>query len=117
MTMASIAVDVARDGESEDIEWYSLVGFRRAGGVLARHKHKKGDLIAAMGQLCHSRFAGRDEHERVGWRITAASVVSARTVLPGSRKALSRPAADRARTNIEPVADHVANLSDGEVLP
>jgi len=87
MTTASLAVHVARQGGSEDTEWLSVVSVSVTKKTLARHQ--KGDVIAVMGQLCRSRYAGRDGQERISWSLTAENLVSARTVRLGSRPATS----------------------------
>ena len=84
MTTASLAVDVNRPGETEEIEWFSIIAFGKAADELTHHA--KGDLLAAMGQLTRARFTGRDGVERVGWSLAVEAIISARTVRPGGRR-------------------------------
>jgi len=89
MVTVSLAVNVARQDESEETEWISVLGFGRTADDLARHG--KGDLLAAMGRLYRRRFTGRDGQERESWSLLADAVMSARTVRPsGGRKSKKR---------------------------
>jgi single-strand DNA-binding protein len=97
MVTGSLAVNCARQGEDEVMEWFSVAAFGKAGEILARHA--KGELIAVMGQLTRTSFTGRDGQQRQGWSITADSILSARTARPGGgkRKQVDEaPAADGA---------------------
>jgi single-stranded DNA-binding protein len=100
MVTASLAVNVARGIDTEDIEWVSIVAFGALIETLLRHQ--KGDCAAITGQLCRRRFATRDGQEKVGWSLTADSIVSARTVRPGGRpKSATSPSQPR-RTKSAP---------------
>lgn len=77
---------VARQGEDEATEWFSLAAFGRTAEDLLRHQ--KGNLLAVMGALHGRRFTGGNGQEREQWALTADAIVSARTVRPsGGRKA------------------------------
>ncbi len=93
MVTASLAVSAGRPDADQETQWFNLIAFGRAAEALARHA--KGDLLAAMGPLHRTRFTGRDGQEREGWSLTAESIVSARTVRPGSgrKHAETAPAA------------------------
>ncbi|MCH7888329.1 MAG: single-stranded DNA-binding protein [Proteobacteria bacterium] len=85
MVTVSVAVNAARHGAEEETIWISLAAFGRAAEALARHR--KGDLLAAMGPLHRTRFTGRDGTEREGWSLTVEAIMSARTVRSaGGRK-------------------------------
>ncbi len=108
MVTVSVAVNAARHGAGEETMWISLVGFGKAGEVLARHQ--KGDLVSAMGPLYRIRFTGRDGTEREGWSMTVESILSARTTRPtGGRK---RDAAQRPSSVERDGADAHDEMSD-----
>jgi len=89
MTTASIAVSAGRLDAPEETVWVDLVAFGRATTALARHR--KGDLLAAMGPLHRTRFTGRDGQAREGWSLTVEALVSARTVRPVGSGKRARP--------------------------
>jgi single-strand DNA-binding protein len=118
MATASLAVNVARNGEDEDIEWVSLVAFGTL--VQALLRHQKADLASVSGQFFRRRFVTGNGQEKIGWSLTLDSIVSARTVRPdGQRKTkpqqtersgrsvTRRPAAPRASGPLpdDPVSD------------
>jgi single-strand DNA-binding protein len=82
MVTASVAVNVARDGEESVAEWFNGVAFGRVADELGRHH--KGDLVAITGRLTRSTFMRAGE-ERTSWGVTIEQIVSARTVRPGGR--------------------------------
>jgi single-strand DNA-binding protein len=102
MVTASVAVNVAKPGEEQDAEWFSLVAFGRAAEGLAQHS--KGALIAAMGPLTRSTFTGRDGKERSSWSLVVESILSAHTVYdrPHETGATTRPR--RPRSTSRPYA-------------
>ena len=101
MVTASLAVDAARFGEAELTEWFSIVAFGKVGEALTRHQ--KGDLLAVMGALHRTHFAGRDGEQRQGWGLTVESIDSARTVRPGSQRRPAQP-----RTTARPFDDDIS---------
>jgi single-strand DNA-binding protein len=93
MVTVSAAVSVGRPGETEVTEWIGLIAFGKAAELLARQR--KSDIVAAMGTLTKSTYTARDGTERTNWSLTVESLISARTVRPGSRQPPSgRPIAD-----------------------
>jgi single-stranded DNA-binding protein len=82
MVTASIAVNVARDGEEAVTEWFNGVAFGRVADELGRHH--KGDHVAVTGRLTRSTFT-RNGEDRTSWGVTIEQIVSARTVRPGAR--------------------------------
>ena len=85
MAVVSVAVDTARQGSDEDVEWFGLAAFGSAAKTLLFHK--KGDLIGVMGKLHRRRYTTRDGAERAVWELTVESILSARMVQPnGDRK-------------------------------
>ncbi len=108
MVAVSLAVNAARHGVDEETVWISLAAFGRAAEALARHR--KGDLLAAMGPLHRTRFTGRDGTEREGWSLTVEAIISARTVRPaGGRK---RDTAQKPRTATPTSPDGGAPFDD-----
>jgi single-stranded DNA-binding protein len=83
MVTASIAVNVARDGEELVTEWFNGVAFGRVADDLARHK--KGDRVAVIGRLTRNSFTARDGQERSSWSVAVEQLISARSVRPGGR--------------------------------
>ena len=78
MAVVSVAVDTARQGSDEDVEWFSVVAFGSAAKTLLLHK--TGDLICVMGKLHRRRYTTRDGAERAVWELTVEAILSARTV-------------------------------------
>ena len=109
MVCASLAVNAGRGDGGEVTVWISLVAFGNTASALVRHH--KGDLIAAMGPLYRTRFTGRDGHEREGWSLTVASILSARTVRPGGGRKRAQPGGAPASTPAT-----TANPDQGEEL-
>ena len=68
MATGSVAVDAARQGSDEDVEWFGLTAFGSAAKTLLLHK--KGDLVGVMGKLCRRRYTTRDGAERAVWELT-----------------------------------------------
>ena len=95
MVTGTMACDVAGYGsDGEDTEWYSLAAFGNRGDDLARHK--KGDLLACMGQLTRRRYKAHDGTDREGWSVTVDAIVSARTVRPGGKRSTNPAEKDTA---------------------
>jgi single-strand DNA-binding protein len=87
---ASLAVNVAKQGEEPSTEWINLAAFGAVGEALAQHE--KGDLLTAMGTLTRSKFTGRDGQERAGWNLLVESLLSPRAVRPsGTRRQTRTP--------------------------
>ena len=101
MATASLAVNVARAGADEDTAWFSLAAFGKTGEALVRHR--KGDLLAAMGTLTRRAYTDRNGVDREGWSLTCEQIISARTVRPGG----GRKHKDLADTTVDqrPAAD------------
>ena len=108
MVTASLAVNAGRGDGGEVTVWISIVAFGRTSEMLIRHR--KGDLLAAMGSLYRTRFTGRDGENREGWSLTVASLISARTVRPTGGRKRAKPAGARAST-----AAPTANPNDEEL--
>jgi single-strand DNA-binding protein len=83
MVTASVAVNVAKQGEEPATEWISLAAFGSAGEILARHE--KGDVITAMGTLTGSTLTGRGGAERTSWSLLLEGVPSTRVVANNKR--------------------------------
>jgi single-strand DNA-binding protein len=103
----SLAVDVARHGEDQETEWFSISGFGVTAEALARHK--KGDIVSVSAQLHRARYTGRDGQERSVWSLTADSIVSARSMRPGSRSASRASRAHRQNTSARDSEPRVAS--------
>jgi single-stranded DNA-binding protein len=106
MMTASLAVDVARAGEDADTEWFSIAAFNKPAEELGRHR--KGDVISAIGLLHRSHFTGRDGARRSSWSLTVEGIVSARSVRPRSD---GQPA-HRRQGQRRAAPDHSAPLPD-----
>ena len=84
MVTSSLAVNVARRGEPDDTEWYSVAAFGKVAEALLRNT--KGDLVCVMGRVERRTWAGSDGGPRQGWSVTVDSLISARTGRPGGAK-------------------------------
>ena len=107
MVTASLAVDVARDGDEETL-WVSVMAFGRCAEALERHQ--KGDMIGAMGRLTRGHYAGKDGQERESWSLLADALHSSRTVRPGGpprKSAGTTRASGPATGDSEPFHDEV----------
>ena len=111
MVTAFLAVNAGQADAGEQTVWFSLVAFGRTAELLIRHR--KGDLLAAMGPLYRTRFTGRDGENREGWSLTAAAIMSARTVRPAGGRKRAQPADARASTTATtPNPDEKDELDD-----
>lgn len=79
--VASLAVEVADDGEPE---WLGVVAFAETAETLARHA--KGDCVSVSGRLQRRTYTTRSGEERQQLQVVADSLVSARSVRPGKRR-------------------------------
>ena len=85
MARVSLAVDVSGfNAEQSETEWVTVVAFGRLAEVLAGHK--KGDMIAASGNLSRNRWKKDGGEERVTWQLVADDVCSTRSVRPSGGK-------------------------------
>ncbi len=81
MTVASLAVEVADDGEPE---WLGLVAFAETAEALARHT--KGDCVSVSGRLQRRSYTTRNGEERQQLQVVADTLVSARSVRPSGKR-------------------------------
>lgn len=79
MVVSSLAVNLKKNREEEDTEWFGLVAFGRQAEDLERHE--KGELVSAAGRLQVNTWQGKDG-ERRQLQIIVDSLVSARSVRP-----------------------------------
>ena len=83
MAAASVAVDVSTR-DTEATVWVRVTAFGKLAEQLQRHV--KGDTISAAGRLELSKWTDANGTERESWNLTAASLVSARSVRPAGGK-------------------------------
>ncbi len=96
-------MDVGRNVADDDTEWFGLVGFGNVADTLGRHR--KGDLLSAMGQLARRHYTDRDSQEREVWSLAAEAILSTCTVRRrGGRKrgSKSEVGQDQAKTTPAP---------------
>ena len=87
MVTASLALDVDRltDDRKSAPWWLNLVAFGAQAESLERHD--KGEMISVIGPLERSYWTDQNGEVRESWGMVVESLVSARTVRPGHRKA------------------------------
>ena len=76
MVTTSVAVNVACPSEEAATQWVGVVAFGVAREFLARHR--KGDVIEAMGTLMRASFTDREGNERTSWSLVTEAILSAR---------------------------------------
>ena len=95
MVTASLAVDVDRitDGPEPSPWWLNLIAFGAQAESLERHE--RGEMISVSGPLERSYWTDQSGEVRERWGVLVESLVSARTVRPGHRKARKKEPAPR----------------------
>lgn len=97
MTMGRLAVALpyhAAEG-GEVTFWLGVVAFGKQADALAGHV--KGDLVSVAGAMQVNQWAGKDGGTQQGYQVVADSVISARTVRPGGKRAESVKASGASR--------------------
>ena len=97
MTMGRLAVALpchAAEG-GEVTFWLGVVAFGKQADALAGHV--KGDLVSVAGAMQVNQWAGKDGGTQQGYQVVADSVISARTVRPGGKRAASVKASGASR--------------------
>lgn len=72
-----------------------MVAFGKQADALAGHV--KGDLVSVAGAMQVNQWAGKDGGTQQGYQVVADSVISARTVRPGGKRAESVKASGASR--------------------
>jgi len=111
MATASLAVDTARHGEEPATVWFGVIAFGRTAEQLLGHR--KGDLLAAMGELHTRRFTGRDGEEREQWSLTAEALISSRMTRPGGGRQRQRSGGQTAVDAGAPFDDDMSHVGRG----
>ncbi|SLY49104.1 single-stranded DNA-binding protein [Klebsiella variicola] len=75
--------------------WLGVNAFGKQAEVLA--KHRKGDLVSVVGNMQLNQWTGLEGTSQQGYQVIADSVLSARTVLPGSKAGQQGQATDALR--------------------
>ena len=97
MTMGRLAVALpchAAEG-GEVTFWLGVVAFGKQAYALAGHV--KGDLVSVAGAMQVNQWTGKDGGTQQGYQVVADSVISARTVRPGGKRAESVKASGASR--------------------
>lgn len=97
MTMGRLAVALpchAAEG-GEVTFWLGVVAFGKQADALAGHV--KGDLVSVAGAMQVNQWTGKDGGTQQGYQVVADSVISARTVRPGGKRAESVKASGASR--------------------
>lgn len=97
MTMGRLAVALpchAAEG-GEVTFWLGVVAFGKQADALAGHV--KGDLVSVAGAMQVNQWTGKDGGTQQGYQVVADSVISARTVRPGRKRAESVKASGASR--------------------
>ena len=87
MTMGRLAVALpchAAEG-GEVTFWLGVVAFGKQADALAGHV--KGDLVSVAVAMQVNQWTGKDGGTQQGYQVVADSVISARTVRPGGKRA------------------------------
>jgi len=85
MTVATIAVDVARDDPDAAPLWLGIVAFGRLAEELA--KHNRGELVSVAGRVQRRDYTDKLGERQQQLQIVCDSLLSARTVRPaGGRR-------------------------------
>jgi single-stranded DNA-binding protein len=96
MAMGRLAVALpchAAEG-GEVTFWLGVVAFGKQADALAGHV--KGDLVSVAGAMQVNQWTGKDGGTQQGYQVVADSVISARTVRPGGKRAESVKASEPA---------------------
>jgi single-strand DNA-binding protein len=112
MARVSIAVDAGQEPGTETL-WVNVLCFGALAEVL--QGHQQGDMIATMGKLTRSRYAGQDGQERESWSLLADALHSSRTVRPAGRKGQGASCGGQGREARSGAAD--ARHGPGSVQP
>lgn len=75
--------------------WLGVVAFGKQADALAGHV--KGDLVSVAGAMQVNQWTGKDGGTQQGYQVVADSVISARTVRPGGKRAESVKASGASR--------------------
>ncbi|EPI8994918.1 single-stranded DNA-binding protein [Escherichia coli] len=75
--------------------WLGVVAFGKQADALAGHV--KGDLVSVAGAMQINQWTGKDGGTQQGYQVVADSVISARTVRPGGKRAESVKASGASR--------------------
>ena len=97
MAMGRLAVALpchAAEG-GEVTFWLGVVAFGKQADALAGHV--KGDLVSVAGAMQINQWTGKDGGTQQGYQVVADSVISARTVRPGGKRAESVKASGASR--------------------
>ena len=97
MAMGRLAVALpchAAEG-GEVTFWLGVVAFGKQADALAGHV--KGDLVSVAGAMQVNQWTGKDGGTQQGYQVVADSVISARTVRPGGKRAESVKASGASR--------------------
>ena len=97
MAMGRLAVALpchAAEG-GEVTFWLGVVAFGKQADALARHV--KGDMLSVSGAMQLNQWTGKDGGTQQGYQVVADSVISARTVRPGGKRAESVKASGASR--------------------
>ncbi|CAI2022646.1 MULTISPECIES: single-stranded DNA-binding protein [Serratia] len=89
--VVSLPCHSAENGEAPF--WLGVVAFGKQADALARHS--KGDMVSVSGNMQVNQWTAQDGSTASGYQVVADSVVSARTVRPGSGPANQKTASDR----------------------
>lgn len=89
--VVSLPCHSAENGEAPF--WLGVVAFGKQADALARHS--KGDRVSVSGNMQVNQWTAQDGSTASGYQVVADSVVSARTVRPGSGPANQKTASNQ----------------------
>ena len=97
MAMGRIAVSLPCNAaaEGQATFWLGVIAFGKQADALARHA--KGDMLSVSGAMQLNQWTGKDGGTQQGYQIVADSVISAKTVRPGGKRAESVKASEASR--------------------
>jgi single stranded DNA-binding protein len=85
MATASGAVEIPTRGDDAHSEWFGLVAFGEVAERLL--KHQQGEMVSTSGRLQMNTWQDRESNNCQQWQILVDTLISARTVRPGTRQA------------------------------
>jgi len=108
MATASLAVTTVQPGQEPATTWFSLLAFGKQAEILLRHR--RGDLLATMGEMQRTFFTDRNGQDRESWSFLVETIVSARTTRPGGGRRRQRSDGHTAVEAAEPFNDDIGHV-------
>lgn len=95
MGRLAVALPCNAAAEGQATFWLGVIAFGKQADALARHV--KGDMLSVSGAMQLNQWTGKDGGTQQGYQIVADSVISAKTVRPGGKRAESVKVSEASR--------------------